>query len=211
MVECQTGVTLPNADAILSAGREEGKEHSVQGRTHVDDYVIVLLVHRLPHLIYICEGVVALLVSKCYYAVDGGMSLEKGRNLLVQHEVYLCLRKTPTQSVEQRGAEDGITHLAETYYEYLVQFTVHNSQFTVQWFKWFNGSLVPKERKKTLATCPVFVMLAFHHQGLVLEYLDIQLALFSILLHYEGEELHIVSPAYEVILAVIDSEVFVGG
>ena len=129
MVECQTGVTLPNADAILSAGREEGKEHGVHGGTHVDDNIVVLLMHRLPHLFYICEGIVALLISECYYAVDGGMSLEKRCNLLVQHEVYLCLRKTPTQSVEQRGAEDGITHLTETDYEYLIQFTVHSSQF----------------------------------------------------------------------------------
>ena len=48
---------------------------------------------------------------------------------LVQHKVYLSLWKTPAQRVKQRRAENGITHLTETDYEYLIQFTVHSSQF----------------------------------------------------------------------------------
>jgi hypothetical protein len=77
------------------------------------------LVNNLPHSLQVMNKVVAFLFCEGDDTVNGRMSLEEGSNLLIQHKMYLRLRKVVAQSVEERSGENRIAHLTKSYNEYI--------------------------------------------------------------------------------------------
>ena len=79
-------VGLLQSDAVAAAGREQGEAHGVEGRAHVDDYVVVVAPHHAPHLAEVAPERVPLALGEGNDMVDGGMAAEERLYLLVEHE-----------------------------------------------------------------------------------------------------------------------------
>lgn len=73
--------------------RKERKK-SPDGRTHIDDYIVFILVHYLPYFFYICSERLILILVKCNDFVYVRMPLIEWSNIFIKHEVYLRIGKT---------------------------------------------------------------------------------------------------------------------
>lgn len=70
------------------------RKKSPDGRAHVDDYIVFILVHYLPYFFYICSERLILILVKCNDFVYVRMPLIEWSNIFIKHEVYLCVGKT---------------------------------------------------------------------------------------------------------------------
>lgn len=73
---------------------EKERKKSPDGRAHVDDYIVFILVHYLPYFFYICSERLILILVKCNDFVYVRMPLIEWSNIFIKHEVYLCVGKT---------------------------------------------------------------------------------------------------------------------